>query len=90
MRIKKIIIESYIEEKINKKHGVYRNEIEDALFEGSSIFYRTKDNRYVAIASKERYITIIFLYQRGVAAIITAYASSDWQIKLFKRKRLKK
>jgi len=90
MRIKKIAIEFDTEEKINKKHGVYRKEIEDALFEGLSIFYRTKDDRYVAIASKERYITVIFLYQKKVATIITAYPSSDWQIKLFKKKKSKK
>ena len=90
MRVKKILIELDTEEKINKKHGLYRKEIEDALFEGNPIFYRTKENKYVAIASKEKYITIIFLYRKGTATIKTAYPSSDWQIKLFKRKRLKK
>ena len=90
MRVNEVIIESYTEEKINKKHGVYRKEIEDALFEGNPIFYRTKDDKYVAIALKERYITIIFLYRKGIATIRTAYHSADWQIKLFKRKRFKK
>ena len=90
MRIKKVVIDFYTEEKIYKKYGVYRKDIEDALFEGVSVFYRTKDDRYVAIASKERYITIIFLYQKEIATIITAYPSSDWQIKLFKKKMFKK
>ena len=90
MRIKKVLIEFNIEEKINKKHGIYREEIEDALFEGKPIFFRTKENKYVAIGLKERYITIIFLYDKGIANVRTAYSSSDWQIKLYKRKRLRK
>ncbi len=90
MRIRKILIKFNVEEKANKKHGVYREEIEDALLEGRPIFFRTKENKYVAIASKGRYITVVFSYKTGVANIRTAYPSSDWQIKLYKRKKLRK
>ncbi|MEK6952172.1 MAG: hypothetical protein AABX29_04090 [Nanoarchaeota archaeon] len=90
MRIKKVLIELNIEEKINKKHGIYREEIEYALLDGKPIFFRTKDNKYVAITSKERYITIIFLFKKGIANIRTAYPSSDWQIRLYKKKGLRK
>lgn len=89
MIIKKILVELKIEEKINKKHGVYRTEIEAGLLEGKPIFFRTRENRYIAITLKERYITVVFLYNRGVASIKTAYTSSDWQIRLYKR-RLRK
>lgn len=90
MLIKKIRIELQVEEKINKKHGVYRREIEDALFNGNPIFFKSKKNKYIAITLKERYITTIFSYEKGAADIKTAYPSSDWQIKLYKRKRRKK
>ena len=76
-----------IEEKINKKHGIYRNEIEDALFEGKPIFYKSKENKYFAVDHKEKYITIVFLYQEKNAVAVTTYPSSEWQIKLYKRKK---
>ena len=87
MKIQKILIELKIEEKINKKHGIYRNEIEDALFEGKPIFYKSKENKYFAVGHKGRYITIVFLYQKKNAVVVTAYPSSEWQIKLYKRKK---
>jgi len=87
MRIQKILIELKIEEKINKKHGIYRKEIEDALFEGKPIFYKAKENKYFAVGHKEKYITIVFLYQEKDAVVVTAYPSSEWQIKLYKRKK---
>ena len=90
MRIREILIKLITEEKIYKKHGIHRAEINNALLEGNPIFFRTRDNKYVAIARKERYITIIFHYKREIADISTAYQSSDWQIKLYKGKRLEK
>ena len=88
MRIQKELIEENIEEKVNKKHGIYRKEIENALFEGKPIFFRTKEGKYVAIGHKEKYLTIVFLYEKQMAKVITAYSSSEWQMKLYKRRRI--
>jgi len=86
MKIKKIQIELEIEKKIFNKHGVARTEIEEGLLNNKPIFYRAKEKRYMALTHKFRYITIIFRYEKGIANIRTAYPSSDWQIKLYKRK----
>ncbi|MEK6907224.1 MAG: hypothetical protein AABW45_01735 [Nanoarchaeota archaeon] len=90
MRIKKILVELNVEEKINKKHRVYREEIDNALFEGNPIYFKTRKNNYMAITLKERYITIVFKYNKNIANIKTAYPSSDGQIRLYKKRRLKK
>ena len=90
MKLIKILIKLEIQEKINKKHGIYREEIELALFEGNPVFFRTRKERYIAITLKNKYITIVFEYDKGIAEVVTAYLSSDWQIKLYKNRRLKR
>ena len=90
MRLKKVLIELKIQEKINKKHGIHRKEIEDALFEGNPLFFKTTEQKYIALTHKDRYMTIIFTHNKDIAKIITAYRSSNWQIKLYKKKKLRK
>ena len=90
MKIKKILIEVSVEEKISKKHGVHRNEIEEGLFEGKPIFFKTKDEKYMAFLLRGRYISVVFTFTQSVAKVITAYPSSEWQIRLYKRKRSQK
>ncbi len=87
MKIQKILIELKIEEKINKKHGIYREEIENALFDGKPIFFKTRENKYFAICQKGKYLTVVFRYEKQTSEVATAYPSSEWQIKLYKRKR---
>ncbi len=87
MRIRKVLLEEKIEEKIFKKHGVSRAGIEQGLFNGSPLLYRTGKGSYAAITLKEMHITIIFRYEKDAAHIITAYPSSKWQTRLYKRKR---
>lgn len=86
MKIKKVLIVSSVEEKIFKKHGVRRKEIEEGLLTSRSLFYRVRDGKYMALTLGMRYTTIIFTYTQGIAEIRTAYPSSDWQIRLYKRK----
>ena len=85
MRIKKIVLEKTVQEKILLKHGVRREEIEHGLLEGKPRFFRAKDGKYMTISSYNRYLTIIFGYEGKNAAIVTAYESSDWQKRLYKR-----
>ena len=85
MRIKKVQIELETENKIFNKHGVARKEIEEGLLDNKPIFYKAKEGRYMALTHKFRYVTIIFRYEKGIANIKTAYLSSDWQIRLYKR-----
>lgn len=75
--------------KIYEKHGITMEEIKNTLFEGRPFFSRAKDGRYIALGKFNRHITIVFNYNEAhkEADIITAYPSSDWQIKLYKRKK---
>jgi hypothetical protein len=89
MRIKKVVISAAVQDKIESEHGIWVEEIEEALL-GDVQAFRAKYGRYMVIAHTTRYITIIFEYKKGEADIVTAYPSSAWQIRLFKRKVKKK
>jgi len=86
MKIIKVLVEAEIQEKILLKHGIKREALENSLFEGKPRFFRIKDDIYMAIARYEQYLTIIFEYNKHDAVIKTAYKSSDWQIRRYKRK----
>mgnify|MGYP001576508588 CR=1 FL=1 len=89
MKINKISVSFGAQEKIFKKHSIKRDEIE-AVFFDEPYYFKAKGRRYIAIGFVEKYVTIVFAYDDKEAEIITAYPSSDWQIKLFKRKKGKK
>ncbi len=87
MLIQHVLIEAKTEEKIFKKHGVKRVEVEGALLDDEPKYFRTKDERYMALAKIDgAYITVIFTHAKTFAIITTAYPSSDWQVRLYKRK----
>lgn len=83
----KILLKAKI--KIYNKHGITMEEIKNVLLQNRPYFSKTRDGRYVALGKWNRFITIIFNYNLGYkeADIVTAYPSSSWQIKLYKRKR---
>ena len=85
MRFDNIIIEDRIKEKILSKHKVRADEVKETLL-NKPLFLKTKFNRYIAIGHCQRYITIIFEFNNKTANIITAYSSSNSQIKLYKKK----
>jgi len=85
MRIRKILIEGLAREKI-LKHGLQAGEVENALLHGNPKITKERYRRYVAITSHNRYITVIFEYANFNAEVITAYKSSDWQIRKYQRK----
>jgi len=85
MFIKEIQVDKKIEYKIYKKHGVIFYEVKNGLVSNPYI-KKTSDGRYMAITKFNRFITVIFEYEHGIADIITAYPSSKWQIKLFKNR----
>jgi len=74
--------------KIYDKHGITMEEIEKVLLQNEPYFAKTKLGRYVALGKWSRYVTIVFNYHEThkEATIVTAYPSSPWQIKLYKRK----
>lgn len=86
MKIKKILVETEIQQKILHKHGIKREELENALLEGKPKFIRIRDNLYMAITHYHEYITAIFEYEKQTATIKTAYKLSDWQISRYKKK----
>jgi len=86
MHIEKIVISKVVLKKIFDKHSILSIEIEETLFDGNPIYFRTRDDKYLGIGNKFRYITIVFIKEGNYAKIITAYPSSKWQRKLYKRK----
>ncbi|MBI2543220.1 MAG: hypothetical protein HYW24_03480 [Candidatus Aenigmarchaeota archaeon] len=86
MIIENVIIEDKVKEKILEKHNVTSFEIENVLL-GNPLVLKTKESRHLAVGFYHRYLTIVFEYGKKTANIITAYPSSEWQIKLFKEKR---
>ncbi len=86
MIIENVIIEDKIKEKILEKHNVTAEEIRKVLYR-NPLTLKTKNKRYLAIGSDYRYLTIVFEYANKTANIITAYPSSKWQKKLYKKKR---
>ena len=89
MRIHQIRISERIAEKIQAEHGVFPDEAEEILF-SNPIVRRAKDGRYMAIGLIDRYLTVIFEFERGTAEIVTAYPCSDWQVRLYKRSKKRK
>lgn len=88
MIIKAVKISLRIKIKIYNEHGITMKEIENVLLQNKPYFAKTKAGRYVALGKWNRYITIIFEYNEKCkeAEIVTAYPSSSWQIKFYKRK----
>jgi uncharacterized DUF497 family protein len=85
LRIHDVFISQRIADKIWEEHGVSADEAIELMY-GDPMIRRARDGRYMAIGlSPSGYLTVIFEYHRGVAEIVTAYPSSDWQVKLFKK-----
>ena len=85
MKIRKVLIEEWAQEKIIG-HGLKRKEVENGIYFGSPKFSKDKYGRYVAITNHNRYITVVLEYANFNANVITAYPSSNWQIRKYKRK----
>ena len=85
MKINKVVIEEFAQEKI-LNHGLKIEEVENGIFFGKPKISKDRYGRYVAITNCNRYITIVFEYDDSNANVITAYPSSDWQIRRYKRK----
>lgn len=88
MIIKRVVISADVKYKIKEKHGVNFEEAEIALLH-DPLVYTTRDRLYLAIGFHLRYITVVFTFTKGYAEIITAYPSSDWQIRLYKSKKMR-
>ena len=86
MKIRKILIEDKIKEKIFYRHHVTSLEIKDILFNNPFVL-KVSDGRYMAIGHYQRFITIIFGVQKDMAFIVTAYPSSEAQRKLYKLRK---
>ncbi len=85
MRIENIIIGKLTIEKILDKHNVDIKEIKAVLLE-KPLIMKSKYKRYMAVGYYHRYLTVIFEYEDKQAKIVTAYPSSEAQIKRYKLK----
>ena len=85
MMIREIHLKKAVEGKI-EEHSVTKNELEDTLLRGEPRYRKARNGRHMAIGRAQRFVTIIFEYNKGIATIVTAYPSSEWQIKLYHRK----
>ena len=81
MYLKDVDLEEAVDEKVFRKHGISREEIEKALLLDEPKHFRTRAGRYLAIGLTERYVSTIYENHNGIAVVITAYHSSQWQIK---------
>ncbi len=54
-------------------------------YSASRSLHQARDGRYLAVGLANRYLTVIFEYEKGTANIVTSYPSSEWQVRLFKR-----
>ena len=86
MRLDNIFIEDKVREKILSKHNVEASEIISVLL-SKPLILKTKFDRYIAIGHCHRYLTIIFDKKGKSTNIITAYPSSEAQIKFYKKKK---
>lgn len=86
MKIIDILIEDDIKEKILDKHNVEASEIKQVIL-SNPLILRSRENRYMAIGYYKRYLTIIFEVYDDTAFIITAYPSSESQVKMYKKKK---
>lgn len=90
MKIRKIIMEEHVAEKIVSKHNLKRIIVREVLCDevGKSYIERVGGDQYIAIGkSHAGYATVIFTYISGTATIKTAYYSTNWQVNLYKKKR---
>ncbi len=85
MKITDILIEDKIKEKILIEHNVSASEIKSIILNNPYVS-KAKGNRYMAIGCYQKFITIIFEMIKNTAFIVTAYPSSEAQIKLYKLK----
>ena len=85
MKLVKVLIEELAQKKI-LRHGLQREEVENGVHFGNPKFSKDRHGRYLAITHFNSYITVVFEYINFNAYVITAYPSSDWQIKKYKRK----
>jgi len=83
MKISTVVLDKYTVYKIHKKHGIRIEEVKMVLLDDPFV-RKTKFGRYVAIGKVQRFVTIVFGCENGVAEIVTAYPSSDWQVRLYK------
>lgn len=86
MKIDKILVQLEVQEKILWKHGITREELENALLEGKPKFFKIRANVYMAVAHYSHYITVVFEYDKNNAVVKTAYKSADWQIRKYSKK----
>lgn len=75
-----------IKEKILDKHNVEAAEIKQVIF-SNPLILKSGKNRYMAIGYHQIYLTVIFEIDNNIAFIVTAYPSSEAQIKLYKKKK---
>ncbi|MAG02211.1 hypothetical protein CMI42_02645 [Candidatus Pacearchaeota archaeon] len=59
MKIKEVIMEKEVREKLLDKHNVGSSEVKEVLL-GSPYFIRAKWDRYLAIGCSNRFLTIVF------------------------------
>ena len=86
MHLEDVYVEEAAEEKILRKHGVAREEIETALMADEPKHFRTRGGRYMGIGFGERFISVVYENRNSIAIVVTAYPSSRWQVKMYKRK----
>ena len=82
----KLYISKDVEEKALYKHGLELEELNNALEHGNPRIFKQGHGVYIIITHYARYITFIFKKDKEEASMITAYPSSDSQIRRYNKK----
>ena len=87
MRIRDVEWPAGIEEKVERKHGLSRDEVESAAFDKGSHIKRAGADRYILLgrSSDGAYVTLIYVYDRGVARVISARRMDTRERRIYQR-----
>jgi len=88
LHIKLVKIDSRVNIKINEKHSILSEEVQNVLIKDKAIFNKVGGKQYVALGIFDRFVTIFFSYDKisKEASVTTAYPSSKRQINSYKRR----
>ncbi|MBI2148451.1 hypothetical protein HYU23_02130 [Candidatus Woesearchaeota archaeon] len=87
MNIEALDIGKNTKNKIFHKHSVEIIEIKQTIFYDDPIYFKSGNNKYMCIGKYNRHITVILKKIGKRARIVTAYPSSKWQVRLYRRKK---
>lgn len=87
-RIEGFIWEEWVLDKLDWKHGVYPQEVEEAFFNPPYKVRRTGDGKYLLYGRSEsgRYLFVVFVWEAQSVKVITARDMTPKERRFYGRK----